>query len=239
MLQTVSQCDPSAYSKIGEVAAPEPSLETYEGRLAMLVAHRESLRRAELEEGRERIARYEKAKRAKAAAAAAVAEKKPGESSPRANPFETELPAPKPCEGLSEVEQLDARAKRSGYGGYSNTLVGLLVSGLREGGLEDHVDKVVGCPETNRSACERWDRKFKFSHQNDLGVYYDFSEFIDDELVELSIRVMITEPGKIYVKGQSLDPGFYVFRGVLPYQDASGSWERGLAFLKVELSDGC
>ena len=70
-------------------------------------------------------------------------------------------------------------------------------------------------------------------------MYYDFSEFIDNELVEFSIRVMIAEPGKIYMKGQSLNPGFFVFRGVLPQQDAFGNWERGLAFVRVELPDGC
>lgn len=36
----MSLCDASAYAKVKEASAPEPSMDTYEGRLAMVVAHR-------------------------------------------------------------------------------------------------------------------------------------------------------------------------------------------------------
>ena len=64
----VSECDSSVHTKISEFAAPEPSMETYEGRLAMLVAYR-AARKAEQDRQVEAQEKAEEERRQRIAAA--------------------------------------------------------------------------------------------------------------------------------------------------------------------------
>ncbi len=70
LIEVVSECEPSVYSMIGEAAAPEPSMETYEGRLATLVAYR-AAREAERERLKEAQEKVEEERRQRVAAAQA------------------------------------------------------------------------------------------------------------------------------------------------------------------------
>ena len=59
---SLKRCDSSSYAKIESIAAPEPTMDTYEGRLAMLIAHR-ATRRAEqdqLQKTREKAAQEQR-----------------------------------------------------------------------------------------------------------------------------------------------------------------------------------
>lgn len=145
---------------------------------------------------------------------------------------EAENDAPK----FNSWNAIDEAAKKAGYGGSSNkNIVRLIYETQKNGGLEKHLRKVVGCLDADQDFCNKWYPKVKAVQILDEGLLYLFSEFGGDEYVEFMIYVY-KEPGKIYQEGQSLENTFYVFEGMFSYLTVLGASRSVPAFGKADFT---
>jgi len=134
-----------------------------------------------------------------------------------------------------EVEKLNATAKSSGYAGYKNeNIISLIYKTQKEGGLEKHLNEVVGCHKLNEILCKRGYQRLKVLQILDEGVLYSYSEFSGRK--HLSFTVFSDKsPGKIYQEGQAFDNYYHVFKGMFSYKTVLGVKKSIPAFYKAKL----
>jgi len=136
---------------------------------------------------------------------------------------------------MQEVAKLNAAAKSSGYAGYENeNIISLIYKTQKEGGLEKHLNKVVGCHKLNKRLCERGYPKLKVIQILDEGVLYSFSEFSGGKYVAFTV-FSDKAPGKIYQEGQAFENSYYVFKGMISYNTVLGVKKTVPAFYKAKL----
>jgi len=135
----------------------------------------------------------------------------------------------------NEVAKINKLAKSSGYSGYSNmSLIAMIYKTQKEGGLEKHLNNIVGCHDLDKKPCERWYPKLKAIQVLDDGILYSFSEYSGREYVNFTIFAD-REKGKIYQEGQSFENSYYVFNGMLSYTTVAGAKKTVPSFSKAEL----
>ena len=134
-----------------------------------------------------------------------------------------------------EVEKLNIAAKSSGYAGYENeNIISIIYKTQKEGGLEKHLNKVVGCHKLNKILCKRGYSRLKVIQILDEGVLYSYSEFSGGK--HLSFTVFSDKsPGKIYQEGQAFENSYHVFKGMFSYKTVLGVNKTVPAFYKAKL----
>lgn len=134
-----------------------------------------------------------------------------------------------------EVEKLNIAAKSSGYAGYENeNIISLIYKTQKKGGLEKHLNKIIGCHELNKTLCKRGYPRLKVIQILDEGVLYSYSEFSGGK--HLSFTVFSDKsPGKIYQEGQAFENSYHVFKGMFSYKTVLGINKTVPAFYKAKL----
>lgn len=123
----------------------------------------------------------------------------------------------------SEIAQIDKWAKSHGYKGYTGkNVLSMIYTTQQNGGLENYVGQILGCPPSGMDRCDTWYPKVKVSQVLNDGLIYYFSEYVGNDYFEF-LMVTGKEPGKIYQEGQSISRKFYVFKGMVSFDTASGS----------------
>ena len=134
----------------------------------------------------------------------------------------------------SEIIKIDKNAKNTGYEGYAElSIVNLIYITQKEGGLENYINKVFGCPKLKQTNCKKWYPKIKVIQVLDKGLLYSFSELNRNQYFSFIIYVE-KEQGKIYQDGQSLDNSFHAFEGMFSYTTIAGVKKSVPAFRKVK-----
>lgn len=135
-----------------------------------------------------------------------------------------------------EMVRINELSKSVGYSGYENIdLIRMIHKTQKEGGLENYLNKVVGCHKLDKSFCKEWYPKLKAIQILDDGVLYYFSEFSGDVHLEFTI-LTDKEPGKIYQEGQAFENTFHVFKGMVSYITVTGAKKSVPAFDKAKLN---
>lgn len=141
------------------------------------------------------------------------------------------------AEKEKEMEEIDTKSKMLGFKGYSReNLVSMIHKTQKEGGLENYLNKVVGCTKNNNKPCKKWYPKVKAIQILNEGVLYSFSEFNGSNLFSFIIYVE-RELGKIYQEGQALDNSFLVFTGMLSYSTVTGIEKSVPQFRRVKINN--
>ncbi|MBB3059284.1 hypothetical protein [Microbulbifer rhizosphaerae] len=122
-----------------------------------------------------------------------------------------------------EIDRIDILSKEHGYSGYAKVnIIKLIYDTQKNGGLENYINKVVGCHKLNNDPCLKWYPKLKAIQILDDSVLYSFSEYAANEYLTFTI-LAAKEKAKIYQEGQSFKNDFFVFKGMTSYTTVSGA----------------
>ncbi len=113
-------------------------------------------------------------------------------------------------------------------------IVRFLYKVKQEGGLKEGLNLLLWCRPTSIDAS--LDKKFKISQVLEDVLIYDYSEFIDDELVQFTI-IIPKKQGELYLEGQALLGEYFTYTGNLTYITVLGANKTAPVFKPVEIAD--
>ena len=112
-------------------------------------------------------------------------------------------------------------AKLAGYAGYIGTsIIRMLYKAGKHGGLEQHLNKEIGCTELDKSPCSRY-KYLKVIQVTEKGFLYSYSRHRRTKYYGTTIFADKT-PGKMYLEGQPFENQLYVFKGMITYTTILG-----------------